>query len=139
MLAAFHIGQTHRLGVPISREDLARYVELSGDSAPLHVDKEFARAAGFEGEVVHGAYLMALVSRLVGMEFPGAKAVLERMDMAFRKPCYVPCEVTLAATVRQISEAVATVILDIAITDGEGAVLASGKTWHRILDTEPLS
>jgi len=139
MLTAFHIGQTHRLGVPISRDDLIRYVELSGDSAPLHVDTEFAKAAGFEGVVVHGAYLTALVSRLVGMEFPGSRAVLERIDMAFRKPCYVPCEVTLAATVRQISEAVATIILDIAITDREGAVLASGKTWHRILGTEPLS
>lgn len=137
MYMDFHIGQTHRLGVAISRDDLARYVELSGDRAPLHVNREFAKAAGFEGEVVHGAYLMALVSRLVGMEFPGARAVLERMDMAFRKPCYVPCEVTLAATVRQISEAVSTIVLDIAISDGQGAVLASGKTWHRVLDAEP--
>ena len=137
MYMDFHIGQTHHLGVAISRDDLARYVELSGDRAPLHVNREFAKAAGFEGEVVHGAYLMALVSRLVGMEFPGARAVLERMDMAFRKPCYVPCEVTLAATVRQISEAVSTIVLDIAISDGQGAVLASGKTWHRVLDAEP--
>jgi acyl dehydratase len=109
---------------------------LSGDRAPLHTDTEFAKAAGFEGVVVHGAYLVALISRLVGMEFPGAKAVLERMDMAFRKPCYAPCEVKLAATVRQISEAVATIILDIVITNDEGAVLASGKTWHRILNVE---
>ena len=137
MYMDFHIGQTHRLGVPISRDDLARYVELSGDRAPLHVNREFAKTAGFEGEVVHGAYLMALVSRLVGMELPGARAVLERMDMAFRKPCYVPCEVTLTATVRQISEAVSTIILDIAISDSQGAILASGKTWHRVLDAEP--
>ena len=50
MLTAFHIGQTHGLRVPISRDDLILYVELSGgDSAPLHVDSEFAKAAGFEG------------------------------------------------------------------------------------------
>jgi hypothetical protein len=58
--------------------------------------------------------------------------------MAFRKPCYAPCEVTLAATVRQVSEAVATIVLDIAISDDGGAILASGKTWHRILDAESL-
>lgn len=126
------------MGIPITRDDLARYVALSGDSAPLHVDAEFAKAAGFEGVVVHGAYLMALVSRLVGTEFPGTRSILERADIAFRKPCYAPCDVTLAATVRQISEAVATIILDIAITDDKGTLLASGKTWHRILDAETL-
>lgn len=138
MLTAFHVGQTHHMGIPITRDDLARYVALSGDSAPLHVDAEFAKAAGFEGVVVHGAYLMALVSRLVGTEFPGTRSMLERADIAFRKPCYAPCDVTLAATVRQISEAVATIILDIAITDDKGTLLASGKTWHRILDAETL-
>ncbi|WLB90237.1 MaoC/PaaZ C-terminal domain-containing protein [Bradyrhizobium japonicum] len=139
MLTAFHVGQTHHLGIPITRDDLARYVALSGDTAPLHVDAEFAKAASFDGVVVHGAYLMALVSRLVGTEFPGPRSVLERADIAFRKPCYAPCDVTLAATVRQVSEAVATIVLDIAITDDSGTVLASGKTWHRILDVGSLN
>jgi 3-hydroxybutyryl-CoA dehydratase len=129
----FREGQTHSITVAISPSDLARYVQVSGDSAPMHSDAEFAKAAGFAGVVVHGGYLIALVSRLVGMEFPGPRAVLERVDIAFRKPCYVPCEIQLAATVRQISEAVATIVLDIVISNGAGTVLASGKTWHRIL------
>jgi 3-hydroxybutyryl-CoA dehydratase len=133
MIGVFREGQTHSIMVAISSNDLAQYVRLSGDGAPVHTDAEFAEAAGFAGVVVHGGYLMALVSRLVGMEFPGPKAVLERMDIAFRKPCYVPCEIRLAATVRQISEAVATIILDIVISNSTGTVLASGKTWHRIL------
>lgn len=127
-------GQTHSITVTIGPDDLARYVDVSGDRAPLHVDAEFAQAAGFSGVVVHGAYLMAMVSRLVGMEFPGPRAILERMDIAFRKPCYVPCELKLVATVRQISEAVATIILDIVISNSAGTVLASGKTWHKMLD-----
>src|SRR6185437_13175013 len=96
----------------------------------------FAKAAGFEGTVVHGAFLMALVSRLMGMEFPGPQAVLERMDMAFRKPCYAPCRIRLTATVKQVSEAVATVMLEIVISAADGGVLASGKTWHRLLGME---
>ena len=129
----FREGQTHSITVAISPSDVSQYVQLSGDSAPMHTDAEFAKAAGFAGVVVHGGYLIALVSRLVGMEFPGPKAVLERVDIAFRKPCYVPCEIQLAATVKQISEAVATIVLDIVISNSAGTVLASGKTWHRIL------
>jgi 3-hydroxybutyryl-CoA dehydratase len=133
MDGAFREGQTHNMTIAISPSDLEQYVRVSGDRAPVHTDTEFAQAAGFTGVIVHGAYLMAMVSRLVGMEFPGPRAILERMDIAFRKPCYVPCELRLAATVRQVSEAVATIIMDIVISDSAGTVLASGKTWHKML------
>jgi 3-hydroxybutyryl-CoA dehydratase len=137
MIHSFYVGQTHDIEVMIDRNDVVRFVELSGDRAPLHTDEAFAKAAGFDGVVVHGAYLMALVSRLVGMEFPGANAVLERMDMSFRKPCYAPCQIKLAATVKQISEAVATIMLQIVISNVDGTILASTKTWHRMLDSAP--
>ena len=130
----FREGQTRSMTITINESDLANYVQVSGDRAPVHTDAGFAQAAGYSGVVVHGAYLMAMVSRLVGMEFPGPQAILERMDLAFRKPCYVPCDLKLAATVRQISEAVATIILDIVVSNSSGTVLATGKTWHKILD-----
>jgi 3-hydroxybutyryl-CoA dehydratase len=136
MISSIQVGQTHRIKAMITPDDIVRFVELSGDAAPLHTDGSFAKAMGFAGPLVHGAFLVALVSRLVGMEFPGPKALLERVDLAFRNPCYAPCEILLSATVKQISEAVATIILDIAIFDTKGIVLASGKTWHRILETE---
>jgi 3-hydroxybutyryl-CoA dehydratase len=117
----------------VSTADVEQFAQLSGDQAPLHTDAQFATQAGFEAPVVHGAFLIALLSRLVGMEFPGPGALLERVDLAFRKPCYAPCELVLAAKVRQVSEAVASVILDVEISDARGQVLASGKTWHRIL------
>jgi 3-hydroxybutyryl-CoA dehydratase len=136
MISSFHVGQTRSIEVSIEPDHVVRFVELSGDAAPLHTDAAFAKAAGFEGTVVHGAFLVALVSRLVGMEFPGPRAVLERVDLAFRRPCYAPCRVTLAATVRQISEAVATIMLDVVISGPDEATLVSGRTWHRILDVE---
>jgi acyl dehydratase len=118
----------------LTPRDISLFAELSGDRAPLHTDGEFAKAAGFSGPLVHGALLVALVSRLVGMEFPGPQAVLARVDLSFRNPCYAPCDLGLTATVRQISEAVASLTLDIAISDGSGRDIASGRTWHRILD-----
>jgi hypothetical protein len=57
------------------------------------------------------------------------------MDIAFRKPCYAPCDVKLTATVKQISEAVQSIILEIVISDAGGSMLASGKSWHRMLST----
>lgn len=132
----FSVGQQQLIRTVISTDDLNQFAELSGDFAPLHTNRDFAIRAGFEGVVVHGAFLTALLSRLVGMVFPGPCSVLERLDLNFRQPCYAPCEVCLTGTVKQISEAVNSLILEINISDSQGRVLVTGKTWHRILDLE---
>jgi 3-hydroxybutyryl-CoA dehydratase len=125
-------GQQHELRVAIAERDIERFAELSGDRSRIHMDATFARSHGFDGRVVHGAFLASLVSRMVGTEFPGDRAVLERMDLAFRQPCFAPCELVIRAVVRQVSEAVSSVVLDVSIAENDGRVLVTGKTWHRI-------
>jgi 3-hydroxybutyryl-CoA dehydratase len=133
----FLVGQEHRITARITADDVARFATLSGDHSPLHSDAAFARQRGFEGPLVHGALLASLVSQLIGVGLPGPDAVLERCDLAFRAPCYAPCDLELTGRVRQISEAVASVILDVTIVDSNGVLLMTGRTWHRILATTP--
>jgi len=66
MISSFQVGQSHKISVPINVGDAEHFVSLSGDAAPLHTDADFARKA-YDGPVVHGAFLNALVSRLVGI------------------------------------------------------------------------
>jgi 3-hydroxybutyryl-CoA dehydratase len=127
------VDQEHRLVLQVTAEDVQKFSELSGDRAPLHTDHEFATTHGFDGTVVHGALLGAYVSQLVGMFLPGPLSVMERIDLGFRRPCIAPCELHLRARVRQVSEAVASVVMDVVVSDADQQVLASGKTWHKIL------
>jgi 3-hydroxybutyryl-CoA dehydratase len=127
------IDQEHCRVLRVTPEDVRSFSELSGDRAPLHTDHEFAAKHGFDGTIVHGALLGAYVSQLVGMFLPGPLSVMERMDIGFRRPCIAPCELHLRAKVRQVSEAVASVVMDVVVSDAEQRVLASGKTWHKIL------
>jgi acyl dehydratase len=50
---------------PISRLTLALYCGASGDHNPIHVDSDFARAAGREDVFAHGMLGMAYLARLV--------------------------------------------------------------------------
>lgn len=109
------------------------FASLSGDEAPLHTDAAFAQRRGFEGPVVHGALLASLVSRLLGMHFPGPDAVLARVELAFREPCYAPDELTITGRVRHVSEAVASLVLDISVVSSDGRTLATGKTTHTLM------
>jgi acyl dehydratase len=45
--------------VLLTREDLRRYAEASGDDNPIHLDDAAARRVGLPGVVVHGMLMMA--------------------------------------------------------------------------------
>ncbi|WP_280153953.1 MaoC family dehydratase [Piscinibacter sp. XHJ-5] len=50
---------------PISRLTLALYCGASGDHNPIHVDTDFARAAGMDDVFAHGMLGMACLARVV--------------------------------------------------------------------------
>src|SRR5256885_16336600 len=50
---------------PISRLTLALYCGASGDHNPIHVDTDFARAAGMDDVFAHGMLGMAYLARVV--------------------------------------------------------------------------
>jgi acyl dehydratase len=128
----FSVGDEAFLEVDVTPEAVAAFIALSGDDAPLHVDGAFAKQHGFPGPLVHGALLAAYVSRLVGTRLPGTRSVLQKMDLSFREPCYAPCRLRVTGRVRQVSEAMRTVLLDVSVQCGD-TVLATGKTAHLIL------
>ena len=50
---------------PLTRETLALYAGASRDHNPIHVDVDFARAAGMPDVVAHGMLSMAWIGRLL--------------------------------------------------------------------------
>jgi acyl dehydratase len=53
------------LEVEITREQISRYAEASGDRNPIHLDEEFARSVGLPGVIAHGMLDMGLMARMV--------------------------------------------------------------------------
>ena len=49
----------------VTRADLVRYAEASGDHNPIHQDEAVARQVGLPGVIAHGMYTMALAARAV--------------------------------------------------------------------------
>jgi acyl dehydratase/putative sterol carrier protein len=58
-----------------------RYAEASGDMNPIHVDKAFARSAGFKDVILHGLGTLALVSKSLPKD-------LLQLQVRFTKPVY---------------------------------------------------
>jgi len=53
----------HKTFPPITRHRLALYCGASGDHNPIHVDIDFARAAGFPDVFAHGMLVMAYLGQ----------------------------------------------------------------------------
>lgn len=122
------VGQAAAFEVLVSNQDLDRFIELSGDNNPLHADRDFARARGFADRVVHGAYIAALVSRLVGVHLPGENCIVHSINLQFKAPLVVGTQVRAQAVIDQLSDAVQAAILKITVTDLDaGLVVATGK------------
>ena len=74
----------------ITRADLVRYAEASGDHNPIHQDEQVAASVGLPGVIAHGMYTMALAARAVATWFPGAEVV--SLGCKFTQPVVVPAD-----------------------------------------------
>jgi acyl dehydratase len=99
----------------ITRADLVRYAEASGDHNPIHQDESVARSVGLPGVIAHGMYTMALAARAVSEWFPGAEVV--SLGCKFTSPVVVPAEggvdVEVAGEAKQGDDGLTTVSLTV--------------------------
>ena len=84
----------------VTVQDCQNYAKITGDTNPIH----------FQGEssIVHGTFLLGLVSSVMGTKCPGEGTKVLEIQSKFVKPC--PVGVTVKVTVnlldkRKISKA----------------------------------
>jgi 3-oxoacyl-[acyl-carrier protein] reductase len=133
------IGETSEIHRQIAQNDVDRFVALTGDDNPLHVDKEFARKTSFKNPVVHGMLAGSLISTLIGKHLPGPGALWVKQEFRFLGPVRIGDELTLRAVVVAKNDRDRMIDLDIEATvKGRGAVLR-GRGTVSILEIDQLS
>ena len=110
------IGESAFFEKVILESDLDKFAELSGDYNPLHIDNNYAAQTELNSRVVHGMFLGALISRLVGMELPGKRALLMKECLEFKKPVRIGDELLIEGKVVHKSKATQLIELYIEIS-----------------------
>ena len=115
----------------ITRADLVRYAQASGDHTPIHQDESVARSVGLPGVIAHGMYTMALAARAVSAWFPGAEVV--SFGCKFTNPVVVPADggvdIEVAGEAKPGEDGLTTVALS--VTSGGQKVLGMPKAVVR--------
>jgi acyl dehydratase len=114
----------------ITRADLVRYAEASGDDNPIHQDDDVAHSVGLPGVIAHGMYTMALAARAVAEWFPGAELV--SIGCKFTNPVVVPDEGAAEVEVAgEASEAEGLTTVALTVTSGGQKVLGMPRAVLR--------
>ncbi len=96
------IGMTALYSRTITDTDLRNFSGVSGDTNPMHLNEEFARATPFGGCIVHGFLTASLLSTVIGTKLPGPGCLYVSQTLNFRAPVYVGDTVYAKATIAEL-------------------------------------
>ncbi|MHC4648947.1 MAG: MaoC family dehydratase, partial [Planctomycetota bacterium] len=86
----------------VTDDDVRNFAEVTGDKNPIHLDEEYAKNTIFEGRIVHGAFCVGLISRVIAEKLPGKGSILLSQYAKYIKP------VRIGDELRVIVEVIAT-------------------------------
>ena len=120
------LGQSARLLRTLTLADIQAFAAVSGDTNPAHLDAKYANDTLFHGVIAHGMWGGALISALLGTQFPGPGTIYLDQVLHFTKPVRVGDTLTVTATVVSKDEAKKSVELDCQVLNQKGERVLHG-------------
>ena len=120
------VGQSARLLRALTQADIQAFAAVSGDTNPAHLNPEYANDTLFHGVIAHGMWGGALISALLGTQFPGPGTIYLEQNLKFVKPVRIGDTLTVTATVVSKDDEKKRAELDCQVINQKGAVVLHG-------------
>ena len=121
------VGDTSVLTRTLRPEDIQLFAIMSGDVNPAHVDPEYARSSLFHEVIAHGMWGGALISTVLGTEFPGPGTIYISQTLRFSRPVKVGDTITIRLTCKQKFDHNRHMIFDCLCTNQDNLKVISGE------------
>ncbi|MCV2349825.1 bifunctional enoyl-CoA hydratase/phosphate acetyltransferase [Paucibacter sp. Y2R2-4] len=120
------LGQSARLVRTLQPTDIQAFALVSGDVNPAHLDAEYAEGTRFHGVIAHGMWGAALISSVLGNEFPGPGTIYMEQTLRFARPVHVGDTLTIVLTVMEKLDDSGVVKLSCEACNQKGQTVISG-------------
>ncbi|HMA42378.1 MAG TPA: bifunctional enoyl-CoA hydratase/phosphate acetyltransferase, partial [Gemmatimonadales bacterium] len=120
------LGDGASLTRTLTEQDITLFAVMSGDINPAHVDPEYAKSSRFREVIGHGMWSGALISTVLGTEFPGPGTLYLGQDLRFRRPVKVGDTVTIRVEATAKDPAKGRVVLKTECVNQDGETVVSG-------------
>ena len=93
------VGDNAEIKHKITKQDIDKFVDLTGDDNKLHIDEDYAKKTSFKKPVVHGMLGASFISTIIGTKLPGDGALWFSQTLNFLLPVRVGDEIVIKAEV----------------------------------------
>lgn len=100
--ADFRVGDAASFAKTITEADIALFAAVSGDTYPLHLDEEYAKATRFGRRIAHGMLSASLLSTANGALIGIPGGIYVQQSLRFRNPVFIGDTLTARAEVVEI-------------------------------------
>ena len=128
------IGLRESFEVKIDASKMDKFLDISNDINPLHVDSNYAKKKGFPNRVVYGLLTSSFYSTLVGVYLPGKYCILQGIDIQFSKPVYIGDALKISGKVSYINEAYKQIEIKAFITNQNNESVSKSTIYNGVLD-----
>src|SRR5688572_15990331 len=117
------VGMSAFFGKTVTDADIVLFSGVSGDTNPLHLNREFATGTRFGGPIVHGMLTASFISTVIGTRLPGPGSIYLSQSLRFKAPVRVGDTVQVRATVKEINLERRRVVIETVCMVGDTVVL----------------
>ena len=129
----FYVGQGVFFETAFTRDDFALFEKLSGDANPLHSDSDYAKASELGDLVVPVHMVIAPLSRIAGMIFPGTPSLYLSHEVKALKPVFFDENLTYSARIVSVNLSLRVLGIRVHICRGlEVVAVATMKVKSRV-------
>lgn len=130
------LGDVAKIHHKITKADIEKFVDLSGDDNRLHVDEEFASKTTFKKPVAHGMLGASFISTIIGTKIPGDGALWYSQSLEFLLPVRVGDSLDIVATVTKKSDRQNSIELQTDIFNQNKQLVTTGLAKVKVIEDQ---
>ena len=120
------VGDSATLVRTLKPEDIQLFAIMSGDVNPAHVDPEYAKSSLFREVIAHGMWGGALISTVLGTQFPGPGTIYIDQTLHFSRPVGIGDTITVTLTAKRKFDHNHHIIFDCVCANQDGQTVIRG-------------
>lgn len=113
--------------VTVTSEMMDKFLAISGDNNPMHIDADYAKSKGYQDRLVYGMMTASFYSTLVGVYLPGKYCLLQEIETSFYNPVYIGDILTIKGKVTEKNEVLRRFEISAKIVNQAGSRISKAK------------
>ena len=127
MISNFKLGDSFHQEFKVTEGIVNKFIGLSNDKNPLHVNDEFAKEKGFKSRVVQGNLQNCFISYFIGECLPSKHVMILSQTIKYKNPVFLNDTLFLNVKIIGIFSSVSVIEFNYNFKNKSGQIISNGK------------